>query len=167
LLCSICYSTVHPLPTLFFFNLPPPPQPHPLSLPDALPISSATLQNTLRAVLSADQIRPASPADSICGVQPQFLIEPATEQKLRRSEEHTSELQSRGHLVCRLLLEKKKKKQCKGGDTTPLCSTPPMSHSPKPWPALGTTRATSSCTGKPAKTGRWHPTLVCYVFPTR
>src|SRR5690625_6431032 len=26
----------------------------------------------------------------------------------RRSEEHTSELQSRGHLVCRLLLEKKK-----------------------------------------------------------
>src|SRR5437660_10091206 len=31
--------------------------------------------------------------------------------KARRSEEHTSELQSRGHLVCRLLLEKKKKKQ--------------------------------------------------------
>src|SRR5690625_5021637 len=34
-------------------------------------------------------------------------IELALEQ---RSEEHTSELQSRGHLVCRLLLEKKKKK---------------------------------------------------------
>src|SRR5437870_5863678 len=30
-----------------------------------------------------------------------------------RSEEHTSELQSRGHLVCRLLLEKKKKKKNK------------------------------------------------------
>src|SRR5690625_6553979 len=30
---------------------------------------------------------------------------------LRRSEEHTSELQSRGHLVCRLLLEKYKKKE--------------------------------------------------------
>src|SRR5437870_10918520 len=29
--------------------------------------------------------------------------------KNQRSEEHTSELQSRGHLVCRLLLEKKKK----------------------------------------------------------
>src|SRR5690625_6697286 len=28
---------------------------------------------------------------------------------IQRSEEHTSELQSRGHLVCRLLLEKKKK----------------------------------------------------------
>src|SRR5205809_5972095 len=32
---------------------------------------------------------------------------------LKRSEEHTSELQSRLHLVCRLLLEKKKKKKNK------------------------------------------------------
>src|SRR2546430_10985444 len=32
---------------------------------------------------------------------------------LRRSEEHTSELQSQSNLVCRLLLEKKKKKQKK------------------------------------------------------
>src|SRR2546422_6037910 len=31
----------------------------------------------------------------------------------RRSEEHTSELQSRLHLVCRLLLEKKKKQKIK------------------------------------------------------
>src|SRR5690625_5631131 len=31
--------------------------------------------------------------------------------KKLRSEEHTSELQSRGHLVCRLLLEKKNKKE--------------------------------------------------------
>src|SRR5690625_5802021 len=32
-------------------------------------------------------------------------------EKAGRSEEHTSELQSRGHLVCRLLLEKKKKRK--------------------------------------------------------
>src|SRR5690625_6680299 len=32
----------------------------------------------------------------------------AIDGRTRRSEEHTSELQSRGHLVCRLLLEKKK-----------------------------------------------------------
>src|SRR5437660_10428954 len=32
-------------------------------------------------------------------------------ERAARSEEHTSELQSRGHLVCRLLLEKKKKKK--------------------------------------------------------
>src|SRR2546422_3131581 len=37
------------------------------------------------------------------------LIEPRPD----RSEEHTSELQSRLHLVCRLLLEKKKKKKKK------------------------------------------------------
>src|SRR2546421_9165105 len=36
----------------------------------------------------------------------------------RRSEEHTSELQSRSHLVCRRLLEKKKKKY-----ETQLCDT--------------------------------------------
>src|SRR5690625_6078026 len=35
-------------------------------------------------------------------------IEGTTDQDDLRSEEHTSELQSRGHLVCRLLLEKKK-----------------------------------------------------------
>src|SRR5690554_885812 len=35
--------------------------------------------------------------------------EQCAEQHLQRSEEHTSELQSRPHLVCRLLLEKKKK----------------------------------------------------------
>src|SRR5690625_1721268 len=33
-----------------------------------------------------------------------------------RSEEHTSELQSRGHLVCRLLLEKKKQQEQKKND---------------------------------------------------
>src|SRR5690554_7079923 len=35
----------------------------------------------------------------------------ASPNELARSEEHTSELQSRPHLVCRLLLEKKKKKK--------------------------------------------------------
>src|SRR2546422_4260570 len=35
------------------------------------------------------------------------------EDGLQRSEEHTSELQSRLHLVCRLLLEKKKKQSSK------------------------------------------------------
>src|SRR2546430_11187487 len=35
---------------------------------------------------------------------------PAKPAKFRRSEEHTSELQSQSNLVCRLLLEKKKKK---------------------------------------------------------
>src|SRR5437870_9125207 len=44
---------------------------------------------------------------------PRSSIERATACEVMkvRSEEHTSELQSRGHLVCRLLLEKKKKKK--------------------------------------------------------
>src|SRR5439155_10515642 len=38
-----------------------------------------------------------------------WILDLATRHRNRlRSEEHTSELQSRGHLVCRLLLEKKK-----------------------------------------------------------
>src|SRR2546422_4865702 len=37
---------------------------------------------------------------------------------VHRSEEHTSELQSRLHLVCRLLLEKKKKNELETDDTT-------------------------------------------------
>src|SRR3989442_4646161 len=45
-----------------------------------------------------------------------------------RSEEHTSELQSRPHLVCRLLLEKKKQERYGGAVTshdtnTPSCTT--------------------------------------------
>src|SRR5439155_22568459 len=40
----------------------------------------------------------------LCFSRPQGVVRSSW-----RSEEHTSELQSRGHLVCRLLLEKKKK----------------------------------------------------------
>src|SRR5690554_7654832 len=39
------------------------------------------------------------------------LVRPVERAAEKRSEEHTSELQSRPHLVCRLLLEKKKKKR--------------------------------------------------------
>src|SRR2546429_858070 len=41
-----------------------------------------------------------------------------------RSEEHTSELQSRLHLVCRLLLEKKKNNQPYHTFLTPSCNRP-------------------------------------------
>src|SRR5687768_18010282 len=56
----------------------------------------------------------ASSDDGVSTVIPPFtvlnLMSPSRD---RRSEEHTSELQSRLHLVCRLLLEKKKKKKKK------------------------------------------------------
>src|SRR3712207_7384204 len=44
-----------------------------------------------------------------CRVAKGQAPEPARPRDRRRSEEHTSELQSRQYLVCRLLLEKKKK----------------------------------------------------------
>src|SRR5207244_10280835 len=61
---------------------------------------------------SAPVLRSASSTFSV-GMLPTSLS-PANGQPprpVRRSEEHTSELQSPDHLVCRLLLEKKKKKK--------------------------------------------------------
>src|SRR5690606_41860860 len=45
-------------------------------------------------------------------VTPRVGIAPVVRRATRRSEEHTSELQSRENLVCRLLLEKKTKETC-------------------------------------------------------
>src|SRR5437870_11245889 len=60
---------------------------------------------------------------------------------LRRSEEHTSELQSRGHLVCRLLLEKKKKTTRRG----PAKANSRPDH--KPGPGRSTTATPSGAQG--------------------
>src|SRR2546427_4701488 len=48
---------------------------------------------------------------------------PASVALQSRSEEHTSELQSQSNLVCRLLLEKKKKKTVRGGGRVHRCGT--------------------------------------------
>src|SRR3989441_6070836 len=50
-----------------------------------------------------------------------------------RSEEHTSELQSLAYLVCRLLLEKKKKKQTSGARVTDACVSPSRTVERKLW----------------------------------
>src|SRR5439155_15829522 len=54
-----------------------------------------------------------SPPERACRTSPGIALPHAALPLLprSRSEEHTSELQSRGHLVCRLLLEKKKNTQ--------------------------------------------------------
>src|SRR3712207_7572350 len=58
----------------------------------------------LAAVPDLDFHRIVQPADTL-----HYSPEPGLVEVLSRSEEHTSELQSRQYLVCRLLLEKKKK----------------------------------------------------------
>src|SRR5207249_10590501 len=102
----------------FFFTHPSTTDISTLSLHDALPIWSCDIAGALRRVerkhraprrgdaLAADRradlaLRPERPrAVGAARASP------------RRSEEHTSELQSRFDLVCRLLLEKKKPKKC-------------------------------------------------------
>src|SRR2546430_10692582 len=84
----------------FFFNDTATTEIYPFSLHDALPISSSARSRPTPSRF-ARRIRAAS----CCG----WAADRAT-----RSEEHTSELQSQSNLVCRLLLEKKKKSQISG-----------------------------------------------------
>src|SRR2546422_4163061 len=86
----------------FFFNDTATTEIYTLSLHDALPISLQALQQALAGRYVLD--RPL-------GRGGMGMVYLAREVRLR-SEEHTSELQSRLHLVCRLLLEKKKHTYC-------------------------------------------------------
>src|SRR5687768_18562745 len=99
------YWPVCIFPFSFFFNDTATTEIYTLSLHDALPIYRCTLGARQR---HGDR-RPqpvARGADHRAG---RNVVRPHPAG--RRSEEHTSELQSRLHLVCRLLLEKKKKKK--------------------------------------------------------
>src|SRR3712207_6932414 len=103
---------------IFFFNDTATTEIYTLSLHDALPISdftrAAAKPSATRAMTAAtmmyvvfepDKVTPLSAArvKGLADIHVLLL-------RMRRSEEHTSELQSRQYLVCRLLLEKKKQK---------------------------------------------------------
>src|SRR2546422_5132480 len=87
---SLCFSSVRVLSVsfLFFFNDTATTEIYTLSLHDALPIYLLRGRHA--------------------GAEPEPSRDRGSHVTLTRSEEHTSELQSRLHLVCRLLLEKKK-----------------------------------------------------------
>src|SRR3712207_9016853 len=102
----------------FFFNNTATTEIYTLSLHDALPIArrhdlaetTRRAEQPLRLVVEMERRRVEVPVVSgrlrIAGEdlqQPLEVLRP-----FMRSEEHTSELQSRQYLVCRLLLEKKK-----------------------------------------------------------
>src|SRR5206468_12615402 len=87
---------------------------HTLSLHDALPIYGEHLVNTWREIVARAAADHDSGSWSIAAQAAKGLALAATEgeaavHEASRSEEHTSELQSRSDLVCRLLLEKKNK----------------------------------------------------------
>src|SRR5207249_12266184 len=108
----LSYSFVDSSP--FLFRATAPHEIYTLSLHDALPIWEAAVGGKLDrpeafivGLLQADQGRLAYLYDTIAELdasRARFALG-------LRSEEHTSELQSRFDLVCRLLLEKKKKKK--------------------------------------------------------
>src|SRR5947209_20479350 len=91
---SFCaFAVLIPFLLSFFFNDPATTEIYTLSLHDALPILPA----------------PVLPRRKPDGQLRRY--EKVMRSSRARSEEHTSELQSRQYLVCRLLLEKKKKKE--------------------------------------------------------
>src|SRR3989442_11071115 len=108
--------------TFFFFNDTATTEIYTLSLHDALPIFHRPLPGAFAGGLELDPcaldegLHPELGEEVVCrpklgaGVEASpFASEPLAVQQVRarevRSEEHTSELQSRPHLVCRLLLE--------------------------------------------------------------
>src|SRR3712207_7546297 len=92
------------LSAVFFFNDTATTEIYTLSLHDALPISrSPTSASGSRSSSPA----PTAPTGAARRRSTRRRTRPTTP-SARRSEEHTSELQSRQYLVCRLLLEKKK-----------------------------------------------------------
>src|SRR5690606_42128202 len=117
-LCS--HSIICPLsfpPSPLFFIQPSPSEIYTLSLHDALPICRTDSFSSSEACVAPSRpiaFRPSPAGAAHLVTKPIEGIDPGA----RRSEEHTSELQSRENLVCRLLLEKKKKKITKNEGQT-------------------------------------------------
>src|SRR3712207_8123793 len=104
----------------FFFNDTATTEIYTLSLHDALPIWFAITATATQACAAAPCSRTSSSVSRFssraCG------------RWVRRSEEHTSELQSRQYLVCRLLLEKKKNQIIVSSILESQCQTLTYSH---------------------------------------
>src|SRR5437588_7352140 len=101
---------------MFFFNATATTEIYTLSLHDALPISADSSPKIpmIRCTKKRSR-RCAKSSHTVSATARIFVTRPARKRPSRwsarfaRSEEHTSELQSHSDLVCRLLLEKKKK----------------------------------------------------------
>src|SRR5699024_12351986 len=111
-------SSPPPRPTLSLLPFSATPAPTPASytrsLHDALPILEMPLNRRPSPSLSSTLSAPSS-AVNWSGLRPEMKSTSPERMAWTRSEEHTSELQSRFDLVCRLLLDKKKtapRRQC-------------------------------------------------------
>src|SRR5207249_12229492 len=106
LLLSLSHTIVYVYPILIsFLRLPRPPRSTLFPYTTLFRSSCSGPGGTTRTSRWRSRNPCAAPARTACARRPGYRRADA-----RRSEEHTSELQSRFDLVCRLLLEKKKKK---------------------------------------------------------
>src|SRR3989449_5291793 len=80
---------------------------------------SKTVKERILEYLAVRTLNPQARGSILCFVGPPGVGKTS----LGRSEEHTSELQSRLHLVCRLLLEKKKIKYKRVTTATSACES--------------------------------------------
>src|SRR5688572_31240412 len=106
----------------FFFNDSATTEIYTLSLHDALPIWRPR-SSRISSTRPASKDNPALRAGSSIALRSSSRFMSGSGIRQSRSEEHTSELQSQSNLVCRLLLEKKKKiksneEECKNEYTT-------------------------------------------------
>src|SRR5207302_8983074 len=109
--------TPHPPTPPLFFLLPRPPPRSPLfpytTLFRSQPVAPLRCGARSRALSAPRRLVPRRRERSRCAASAQRRPSARSwNQATWRSEEHTSELQSRENLVCRLLLEKKKKMTC-------------------------------------------------------
>src|SRR5438046_10749612 len=90
----------------FFFYAAATTEIYTLSLHDALPISEITSLLTRPGIIAVVRTDKPAQVPAVCEA---LLAGGVIAHEITRSEEHTSELQSLTNLVCRLLLEKKKR----------------------------------------------------------
>src|SRR5690606_41361221 len=113
-LCPFMHPTFsRALLSSFFFPHSATTEIYTLSLHDALPISAAALARARSPSLPPGAPLPGAVGFSLDVAGVSQRVSRRKRRTTLRSEEHTSELQSRENLVCRLLLEKKKKKENK------------------------------------------------------
>src|SRR3712207_9099515 len=98
---------------IVFFNDTATTEIYTLSLHDALPIFAALQGPGVRQApplgRAASRLRRRHPRRALSAPASRAFADGPRPVRSRRSEEHTSELQSRQYIVCRLLLEKKRK----------------------------------------------------------
>src|SRR3712207_9064152 len=100
---------LHTQDIYFFFNDTATTEIYTLSLHDALPIWTRRAPADGTPTNQDGAANPALAKSSAMWLATACAWPLGTKAMMQRSEEHTSELQSRQYLVCRLLLEKKKK----------------------------------------------------------